>query len=113
MVELRPHDDVEPEVRFETGPGIQTQGDWADCGVWPLGDGAVELYAWVAILGYSRMVAVRFAVDKKRPTTLDQIVRCVDDLGGASAEFLTDRDTAPRAFLRLAATLLSTVHNTS
>lgn len=94
VVELRPTDEAEPELRFETGPGIQIQGDWADCGIWPLGDGAVELYAWVEILGFSRMVAVRFATDKTRPTTLDRIVRCVDDLGGASAEFLTDRDTA-------------------
>lgn len=94
VVELRPTDEAEPELRFETGPGIQIQGDWADCGIWPLGDGAVELYAWVEILGFSRMVAVRFATDKTRPTTLDRIVRCVDDLGGASSEFLTDRDTA-------------------
>ena len=94
VVELRPRDEVEPELRFETGPGIQTQGDWADCGTWPLGDGAHELFAFVAILGFSRMVAVRFATDKTRPTTLAAIVRCVDDLGGASAEFLTDRDTA-------------------
>ncbi len=94
VVELRPRDETEPEIRFETGPGIQTQGDWADCGVWPLGSGAAELFAFVAILGFSRMVAVRFATDKTRPTTLDRIVRCVDDLGGASAEFLTDRDTA-------------------
>jgi hypothetical protein len=40
------------------------------------------------------MPALRFATDKTRPTTLDRIVRCVDDLGGATAEFLTDRDTA-------------------
>jgi transposase len=94
VVELRPTETAEPEVRFETGPGIQTQGDWTDCGSWPLGDGAVELYAFVAILGASRMPAIRFATDKTRATTLAAIVRCVDDLGGATAEFLTDRDTA-------------------
>ena len=94
VAQLRPRQTAEPELRFETGPGIQIQGDWTDCGVWPLGDGAVALYAFVAILGYSRMPAVRFATDKTRSTTLRAIVRCVDDLGGASAEFLTDRDTA-------------------
>ena len=94
VVELRPSETADPEIRFETGPGIQTQGDWTDCGVWPLGDGAVELHAFVAILGCSRMIALRFATDKTRSTTLRSIVRCVDDLGGASAEFLTDRDTA-------------------
>src|SRR3989442_1634104 len=94
VLELRPTETSEPEIRFETGQGIQIQGDWADCGVWPLGDGAVELFAFVAILGCSRMLAIRFATDKTRATTLRSIVRCVDDLGGASAEFLTDRDTA-------------------
>ena len=94
VVELRPTATAEPEIRFETGPGIQTQGDWTACGSWPLGDGSATLYAFVAILGSSRMPAVRFATDKTRPTTLAAIVRCVDDLGGSTAEFLTDRDTA-------------------
>jgi len=94
VVGLRPIGSAEPEVRFETGPGIQTQGDWTDCGRWPLDEGASELFAWVAILGFSRMLAVRFATDKTRATTLRAIVRTVDDLGGATAELLTDRDTA-------------------
>ena len=30
---LRPVDaQADPEVRFETGPGVQVQADWADCG---------------------------------------------------------------------------------
>jgi transposase len=94
VVTMRPTAGDEPEVRFETGPGIQTQGDWADCGSWPLEDGSAELHAWVAVLGCSRMVALRFAADKTRPTTLSAIVRTSDDLGGATAEYLTDRDTA-------------------
>ncbi|MGH7417960.1 MAG: DDE-type integrase/transposase/recombinase, partial [Candidatus Rokuibacteriota bacterium] len=73
---------------------VQTQGDWTDCGTWPLGDGTAELHAWVAILGFSRMLAIRFATDQTRRTTLRAIVRCADDLGGATAEYLTDRDTA-------------------
>jgi hypothetical protein len=35
----------DPEIRFETGPGLQTQADWAHLGLWPLGDQMVELYA--------------------------------------------------------------------
>src|SRR5712691_6255497 len=79
VVELRPTETSEPEIRFETGPGIQTQGDWTDCGTWPLGAATATLYAFVAILGSSRMPAVRFGTDKTRPTTLQAIVRCVDD----------------------------------
>jgi transposase len=48
----------------------------------------------VAILGFSRMLALRFATDKTRATTLRAMVRTADDLGGATAEYLTDRDTA-------------------
>lgn len=91
---LRPIAMAEPLVRFETGPGIQSQGDWTDCGTWPLGDGSAALHAWVTVLGCSRMVSLRFATDKTRATTLSAIVRCVDDLGGATAEMLTDRDAA-------------------
>ena len=94
VLTMRPRADAEPIVRFETAPGVQIQGDWTDCGTWPLGDGSAPLYAWVSILGCSRMPAIRFATDKTRPTTLRAIVRTIDDLGGASAEFLTDRDTA-------------------
>ena len=100
VVVLRPASAAEPVLRFETDPGEQTQGDWADVGTWPLGDGSAELFAFVAILGCSRMVAVRFATDKTRPTTLRSIVRCVDDLGGATADFLHDRDTALMAGTR-------------
>jgi transposase len=76
VVVLRPATAAEPVLRFETNPAEQTQGDWADVGTWPLGEGMADLFAFVAILGCSRMVAVRF------------------DLGGATADFLHDRDTA-------------------
>ncbi|MFN8622960.1 MAG: IS21 family transposase [Chloroflexota bacterium] len=91
---LRPASELDPVLRFETGPGVQTQGDWTDCGPRPLGDGVAHLFAWVAVLGCSRMVAVRFATDKTRPTTLRAIVRATDDLGGSTAEHLHDRDAA-------------------
>jgi len=84
----------EPVLRFETDSGEQTQGDWADVGTWPLGEGTAPLFAFVAILGRSRMVGIRFALDTTRPTTLRNIVRCVDDLGRTTADFLNDRDTA-------------------
>jgi transposase len=91
---LRPPAEREPEIRFETAPGVQLQIDWADCGRWLLGSDLVELYALVAILGYSRMIAVRFALDKTRTTTLSLLVECLNDLGGAPAEVLSDRDPA-------------------
>jgi transposase len=91
---LRPAQVRDPEVRFETDPGWQTQADWALCGIWPLGQERAELSALVTILGYSRTPAVRFAVERTRPTTLSRLVACLDDLGGVTREILTDRDPA-------------------
>jgi len=84
---------------FETGPGIQAQGDWTECGTWRLDDWATELRAFVAILGESRMLAVRFATDQTRSTTLRSIVCCVDDLIG-SREVLHFRPAHLRQFPR-------------
>lgn len=91
---LRPAKVRDPEIRFETDPGLQTQADWALIGAWPLGDELIELNAMVAILGYSRAPAIRFATDRTRPTTFERLGRCLDDLGGVTREVLTDRDPA-------------------
>jgi transposase len=91
---LRPAKVRDPEIRFETDPGLQTQADWALIGAWPLGDELIELNAMVAILGYSRAPAIRFATDRSRPTTFERLARCLDDLGGVTREVLTDRDPA-------------------
>lgn len=81
-------------LRFETDPGHQLQCDWADCGAWLVGERLTELYALVAVLGYSRMVAVLFATDKTRATTLRLLVEACALLGGLTEEVLTDRDPA-------------------
>jgi transposase len=94
LLKLRPLLVKEPNIRFETGSGVQTQADWADLGLWPLGEQMVELHAMVAVLGCSRRPAIRMATDETRPTTFERLVRCVDDLGGATKEILTDRDPA-------------------
>lgn len=91
---LRPQQRREPEIRFETAPGIQVQADWAHFGAFPLGDGHVELYGLVAILGYSRAPAIRFATDRTRQTTFACLLHSLDDLGGVPHEILTDRDPA-------------------
>lgn len=91
---MRPAQVRDPEIRFETDPGRQTQTDWALLGLHPLGEGMVELNALVSILGCSRAPAIRFSTDRTRPTTLERLFRCIEDLGGATREILTDRDPA-------------------
>ena len=91
---VRPAQVRDPEIRFETDPGLQTQADWAILGLWPLDGTLVELSAMVTILGCSRAPAIRFATDRTRATSLERLTRCLDDLGGTTREVLTDRDAA-------------------
>ena len=91
---IRPAQVKDPEIRFETGPGLQTQVDWSKLGLWPVGNQMVELSAMVAILGCSRAPAIRFAAEQTRPTTFERLLRCLVDLGGVTREILTDRDVA-------------------
>jgi transposase len=91
---VRPAEVRDPEIRFETDPGVQTQADWAILGIWPVDGESAELSAMVAILGCSRAPAVRFATDRTRATSLERLTRCLDDLGGVTREVLTDRDPA-------------------
>ena len=91
---LRPAVVRDPEIRFETEAGVQTQADWAELGLFPLGDQMVELSAMFAILGCSRAPAIRFATDRTRTTSLERLAWCLHDLGGVTREVLTDRDVA-------------------
>jgi transposase len=91
---LRPAEVRDPEIRFETDPGVQTQADWAILGAWPVDGEPAELSAMVAIRGCSRAPAIRFATDRTRATSLERLTRCLDDLGGVTREVLTDRDPA-------------------
>src|SRR5215207_4571159 len=69
---VRPAQVRDPEIRFETDPGLQTQADWAILGPWPLNGAMVELSAMVTIRGCSRAPAIRFATDRTRKTTLER-----------------------------------------
>lgn len=83
-----------PDIRFETDPGQQAQVDWAHLGDQRLGDELVPLFVLVAVLGASRVPALRFATGRTRSTTLAGVIHCLADLGGATREILTHRDPA-------------------
>jgi transposase len=60
-------------VRFETPPGAQGQVDWASCGHFVDAAGAkLPVYAFVMVLGYSRMAFVWFTASMDLP----QLMRC-------------------------------------
>ena len=55
MSSLKAKSVVEPVIRFETEPGEQIQIDWAH-----ISYQGTKFYAFVALLGYSRLAFVRF-----------------------------------------------------
>lgn len=78
-------------VRFETPPGHQAQVDWAHCGSFPDASGQlVKLYAFVMVLGFSRMLYVEFTTSME----LAQLIACHLEaftfFGGWTRELLYD-----------------------
>jgi transposase len=71
-------------VRFETPPGKQAQADWAYCGRFE--DAfyrVIPIYAFVTILGYSRMRFVRFTTSMSVPFLIESQLAAFSYFGGA------------------------------
>jgi transposase len=78
-------------VRFETPPGQQGQADWAYCGRFPDNAGnMVPIYAFVFVLGFSRMLFVRFTTSMDVSALIDCHQRAFEYLGGWPREILYD-----------------------
>ena len=78
-------------TRFETAPGHQAQVDWAYCGKHPGPDGVlVAIYAFVMVLGFSRMLFVRFTTSMKMEALFDCHRLAFEAFGGVPAEILYD-----------------------
>jgi len=73
-------------VRFETPPGVQAQADWAYCG--KLGDKSV--YAFVMVLGFSRMLYIEFTFSMDLSTLLECHKRAFAYFGGWTQSILYD-----------------------
>jgi transposase len=77
----RPPPVVEPVVRFETPPGHQAQVDFAHCRL-PWG----VRYALVVVLGYSRLLWVRFYPRQDLGALLHGLGACFAEWGGVPRE---------------------------
>jgi transposase len=78
-------------LRFETPPGQQAQVDWAYCGRHPDRSGrSVGVYAFVMVLGFSRMLHVRFTTSMRLAELIDCHRRGFDFFGGVPASILYD-----------------------
>jgi transposase len=78
-------------VRFETPPGLQAQVDWAHCGSFPNRAGErVKIYAFVMVLGFSRMLFVEFTTSMDLPQLLACHLEAFAFFGGWTKELLYD-----------------------
>lgn len=75
--------------RFETLPGRQAQLDWAECGTIIENGERRKLYAFVFVLGYSRMMFARFTTSMKQPVLLACLREAFERLG-VPKELLVD-----------------------
>ncbi len=83
---VRPRPPEEPVIRFETAPGRQVQVDFADFR-FPWG----KRYALVVVLGYSRLLWVRFFTRKDMRALLDGLEEAFAFFGGTPQEVLFDQ----------------------
>lgn len=75
--------------RFETLPGRQAQLDWGECGTIVENGERKKLYAFVFVLGYSRVMFARFTTSMRQPTLL-ACLREAFELLGVPKELLVD-----------------------
>lgn len=82
---LKPKAPVEPVVRYETEPGRQMQVDYAE-----FRHGGITVYAFVATLGFSRRLFVRFVDSLAFESLRDCQIAAFDYFGGVPHEVLYD-----------------------
>lgn len=88
----KPHQALEKAtVRFETPPGEQAQVDWAECGSY-LDENNIKrkVYAFVMVLGFSRMVYVEFTLRMHLPELIACHERAFEYFGGFPRRILYD-----------------------
>ena len=86
VARVRPRPEPEPLVRFETAPGHQAQVDFAEFR-FPWG----KRYALVVVLGYSRLLWLKFYPRQTLATVIAGLEEAFAYLGGVPTELLFDQ----------------------
>ena len=77
-------------IRFETEPGRQAQVDWKECGTMEIDGKLQKVYAFVMLLGYSRIPFVLFTLDMTTSTLLQAHLMAFQYFGAVPKEILYD-----------------------
>ena len=78
------------EARFYVKPGQQMQVDWAEMGLVSIGGVQRKLFAFAAIMAWSRALFVRFTTDMQLLSWLDCHRHAFEYFGGVPSEVLID-----------------------
>jgi transposase len=77
-------------LRFETPPGKQAQMDWAHVGRYEVNGELKEIYAFVMVLGYSRMKYVEFTISMDLETLMGCHMSAFSYFNGVPEQILYD-----------------------
>jgi transposase len=86
IMKVRPRPEPEPIVRFETAPGLQAQCDFAELKL-PWG----KRYAFLVVLGYSRLLCIDIVARQTALTVMLGLERAFAMFGGVPYEMLFDQ----------------------
>lgn len=89
MRPIRPIVSAKATERYETLPGEQAQVDWGQFTVHWNGK-AKRIYAFVMVLGFSRMIYLEFTDNEKLDTLIGCHLRAMEYFGGRTATCLYD-----------------------
>jgi transposase len=87
---VRPKPVIEAEARFHVAPGQQVQIDWGEMGSVSIDGVMKKVYAFIAVLAWSRTLFVRFTTDMQLLTWLDCHQHAFEFFGGVPREVLID-----------------------